>query len=137
MAEGEEFDTSKGKALFVDPAGHIYVFETKGSWGKGIWRCERRKARVHVCEGNVEKEVNDHSHAPDTTKKREDWKESTEDLQYKQQNKLQAIVGRVLKTESVTVLWQYPPPEPEDLNFDVPPPFSTWSPGGVEETLIK
>ncbi len=27
MAEGEDFETNKGKALFVDPAGHIYVFD--------------------------------------------------------------------------------------------------------------
>ncbi len=43
----------EGEAVYVDPAGNIYVFEKKGSGGKDIWRWERRKdckARVHVRE---------------------------------------------------------------------------------------
>ncbi len=148
------------KALVVDPACHINVFEKKGSGEKDIWRCERRKeckARVHVSEGIVVQEVNDHSHAPDPTRKEaRGLKRKIRRSAIETADKPHAIVGRVLETASDTVLATLPhrdhlrrcvrrakrnfgqyPPEPEDLNFDVPAQFSTWSPGGVEETLIK
>ncbi len=111
MAEGENFETNKGKVLFVDPAGHIYVFEKKGS-GKDIWRCERRKeckARVHVTEGIVAQEVNEHSHAPDPTRKEaRGLKRKIRRLAIETADKPHAIVGRVLETASDTVLATLP-----------------------------
>ncbi len=45
------------------------MYEKKGSRGKDIWRCEVRKgckARINVMmDGKVNKEVNEHSHAPE------------------------------------------------------------------------
>lgn len=58
--------SKRGKEKFA-VNGFVYVFDTfsKSDIGVKFWRCDRRqmcKARIHTRNGEIIKEVNQHSH---------------------------------------------------------------------------
>ena len=60
--------SQRGKGKFVRD-GYIYIFDRHGSDNiTEFWRCERRrlcKARIHVKNGEIVKNINGHSHNAD------------------------------------------------------------------------
>ena len=70
QSEADFKTTERGARCVVDKK-YIYLKQKELAGGKQSWECERRKmggckAKIHVFETMVQKEVNEHNHLPES-----------------------------------------------------------------------